>query len=103
MRLNEIVCIPFTEYSRSSPKGDILQVFIGNIPHEATEDDIRKMFSRFGHLTRVRLHSNSKKGWLPLYAFISYENVHSVRQCLMKKVTFNSWIRFDFNLFQECF
>lgn len=47
------------------------------------------MFSRFGHLTRIRLHANSKKEWLPLYAFITYDNIDSVRQCLMRKVS--SW------------
>lgn len=78
-----------TVYSnRTSPKNDLLQVFIGNIPQEVNEDDIRRIFSRFGHLTRVRLHANPRKDWLPLYAFISYDNVQSVRQCLMKKVCF---------------
>ncbi|XP_055303388.1 ras GTPase-activating protein-binding protein 2-like [Sitodiplosis mosellana] len=74
--------------SRSSPKNDQLQVFIGNIPHTASEDDIRRMFSRFGRLSRVRLHSNSRKEWLPRYAFISFDNIQSVKDCLMKKATF---------------
>lgn len=73
--------------SRHSPKNDQLQVFIGNIPHSASEEGIRKMFSKFGNLTRIRLHTNPRKEWLPRYAFISYENIHAVRQCLMKKVS----------------
>lgn len=72
---------------RTSPQNDALQVFVGNIPQEVTEHDIRRMFSRFGHLTRIRLHANSKKEWLPLYAFITYDNIESVRQCLMRKVS----------------
>lgn len=71
---------------RISPKNDLLQVFVGNIPHTASEDDIRKMFSRFGQLYRFRFHSNTRKEWLPQYAFITYNNIQSVRQCLMKKV-----------------
>lgn len=76
--------------NRSSPKCDLLQVFIGNIPHTANEDGIRKMFSRFGRLTRLQLHSNTRKEWLPRYAFISYENVQSVQLCLMKKVNISN-------------
>lgn len=74
--------------SRISPNSDLLQVFIGNIPHTASEDDIRKMFTRFGHLVRIRFHSNIRKEWLPRYAFISYDNLQSVRQCLSKKVNY---------------
>lgn len=73
-------------YSRFSPKNDLLQVFVGNIPHSASEHDIRRIFSRFGHLVRCRFNSNPRKEWLPQYAFITYENIQSVRQCLMKKV-----------------
>lgn len=85
-KFNEIICVYITEFSRFSPKNDVLQVFIGNIPHEANEEDIHQMFSRFGRISRVRLHSNPRKEWLPRYAFISYDNVQSVRQCLMNKV-----------------
>ncbi|XP_031628719.1 uncharacterized protein LOC116344362 isoform X2 [Contarinia nasturtii] len=74
--------------SRSSPKNDQCQVFIGNIPHTATEEGIRKMFSRFGRITRLRLHSNNRKDWLPYYAFITYETIQSAKYCLMKKSTF---------------
>lgn len=84
-----------TVYSsnRSTSKNDLLQVFIGNIPQEVTEEDIRRIFSRFGHLDRVRLHANPRKDWLPFYAFITYENVQSVRQCLAKKVRNNKMSR----------
>lgn len=72
-----------------SPNNDQMQVFIGNIPHSADEDDIRRMFSRFGRLIRVRFHSNIRKEWLPRYAFITYDNIQSAQQCLMKKVILN--------------
>lgn len=80
-------------YGRFSPKNDLLQVFVGNIPHTASEDDIRRIFSRFGRLVRCRFNSNTRKEWLPQYAFIQYENIQAVRQCLMKKVISNI---FDF-------
>lgn len=68
-------------------KDDVLQVFIGNIPHSASEADIRAMFSRFGGIIRFRVHSNPTKTWLRRYAFLSYENIECVRKCLKKRVS----------------
>lgn len=68
-------------------KDDVLQVFVGNIPHSASEDDIQDMFSRFGRIIRFRVHSNPIKTWLRRYAFLSYENIECVRNCLKKRVS----------------
>ena len=76
---------------RFSPKSDLLQVFIGNIPHTASEQDIRRMILRFGQIVRMRFHSNTRKEWLPRYAFITYDYIQSVRQCLAKKVKFRMY------------
>lgn len=40
------------------------------------------MFSKFGSITRFRIHSNPEKNWLPLYGFVTYENIDAVRRCL---------------------
>lgn len=68
-----------------SRSDNILQVFIGNIVQSASEEDIRRMFSKFGQITRFRIHSNPEKSWLPLYAFVTYENIDAVRRCLAKR------------------
>lgn len=79
-----------SDSSNSGPttqgNGDVLQVFIGNISHNATETELRKMFSKFGKIARFRIHTNSIKDWLPHYAFVTYENMESVRNCLANKV-----------------
>lgn len=70
----------------TEPRSDnILQVFIGNIIQTASEDDVRRMFGRFGNITRFRMHSNQDKSWLPHYAFVTYENIDAVRRCLAKR------------------
>lgn len=43
------------------------------------------MFSKFGQITRFRIHSNPEKSWLPLYAFVTYENIDAVRRCLAQR------------------
>lgn len=67
-------------------KVEVLQLFVGNIPYMASEDAIQKMFLRFGRLVQFKFQSNTGNMWLPRYAFITYDNIESIRQCLMKKV-----------------
>lgn len=68
-----------------SRSDNIFQVFIGNIVQSATEEDMRRIFGKFGAITRFRMHSNPKKGWLPYFAFVTYENIEAVRRCLAKR------------------
>lgn len=68
-------------------KDDIHQVFVGNIPHTATDDAIRNIFERFGRIMRFRIHSNPEKHWIPRYAFVTYETLDAVRACLRKRVS----------------
>lgn len=67
---------------------NVLQVFIGNIVQSATDDDLRRLFSPFGAIARLRIHSNIEKSWLPHYAFVTYENIDAVRRCLKKRNSF---------------
>lgn len=60
-------------------------MFIGNIVHSANEEDLRRMFGRFGAIKRFRVHSNKDKDWLPHYAFVTYENIDAVRRCLANR------------------
>lgn len=72
--------------SSSSTSGDNLQVFIGNISHQATEKELRTIFEKYGKIARFRIHTNAMKEWLPYYAFVTYETMDSVRKCLAEKV-----------------
>lgn len=72
---------------RRYSKEDQLQVFVGNIPNDAKDDDIRMMFLHYGRMTRFRVHEHPTKRWLPRYAFITYEHIDSARECLNERVS----------------
>lgn len=73
--------------------GDSNQLFLGNLPHSVTEQDLREIFVQFGGIVDLRIHSkpNSKAGppgsrAPPNYGFITYETQQAVQSCLAAKV-----------------
>lgn len=67
--------------------GDNHQLFLGNIPHHATEDELRTLFSKFGTVVDLRILSKSVQKMPgvrtpPHYGFITYEDPSSVQTCL---------------------
>lgn len=72
---------------------------MGNIPREASEDDIRMIFQRFGQIVRFRMHSHPVKSWIPRYAFVTYETIDAVQECLKKRVSkFPRFAQFHFSI-----
>uniref|UniRef100_A0A1A9W6F6 NTF2 domain-containing protein n=1 Tax=Glossina brevipalpis TaxID=37001 RepID=A0A1A9W6F6_9MUSC len=68
--------------------GDNQQLFLGNIPHHASEEELKALFARFGTIVDLRILSKST-GKLPPgirnpqnYGFITYEDAESVQNCL---------------------
>ena len=39
-----------------------MNIYIGNLPHEATEDDIREAFKAFGQVTSIRIITDKFSG-----------------------------------------
>jgi RNA recognition motif-containing protein len=55
------------------------QLFLGNLPTRATEEELRQMFSVFGKITDLRIHNkpqqkNSQNRPVPNYGFITFED-----------------------------
>ncbi|XP_021925531.1 ras GTPase-activating protein-binding protein 1 isoform X2 [Zootermopsis nevadensis] len=66
---------------------DSQQLFMGNLPLHATEDDLKDLFGKFGHIIDLRIHSKSNnKGVpgnrVPNYGFITFEDANTVQQVL---------------------
>lgn len=66
---------------------DSHQLFFGNVPHHATEEELKILFSKFGPVVDLRLHSKavSKVPGVrlsPNYGFVTYEDPESVQNCL---------------------
>lgn len=72
---------------------DANQLFLGNLPHSATEDELRDLFSQFGAVVELRIHSKPGSKGLPgtrvppNYGFITYEDQQSVQNCLASRVS----------------
>ncbi|CAH1127119.1 unnamed protein product [Ceutorhynchus assimilis] len=82
--------------SQSSNFGqlDINQLFLGNLPHSATEDELREIFAEFGQVLELRVHSKPTPAGMkpnqggrmpPNYGFITYDSQQSVQACLVAK------------------
>jgi RNA recognition motif-containing protein len=55
------------------------QLFLGNLPTRATEDELRQMFSVFGKIVDLRIHTKTQKNGnnsrpVPNYGFITFED-----------------------------
>lgn len=66
---------------------DNQQLFIGNLPHLATEDDMKELFGKFGTIIDLRIHSKqSNKGVpgsrVPNYGFIIFDDANVVQKVL---------------------
>ncbi len=70
---------------------DSHQLFFGNVPRGATEDELREIFSKFGRIIDLRIHTKSQQKsarQLPNYGFITFEDQQAVQNCLNARVSF---------------
>lgn len=77
--------------SNANQFNDSHQLFLGNVPHHATEEELKEIFGRFGTVVDLRIHS--KQGQKvpgmrapPNYGFITYDDPESVQNCLANMV-----------------
>ncbi|XP_077286319.1 ras GTPase-activating protein-binding protein 2 [Arctopsyche grandis] len=71
---------------------DSQQLFLGNLPHSATKEQLKAIFERFGTIVDLRVYSKPPNGpagtntntgrVLPNYAFLTYDDPQSAQNCL---------------------
>lgn len=64
---------------------DAQQLFLGNLPHSATEEALRALFARFGSVAELRVHGKPAAPGAPRhpnYGFITYESAAAAQECL---------------------
>ncbi|XP_053693153.1 ras GTPase-activating protein-binding protein 2 isoform X2 [Sabethes cyaneus] len=71
----------------SAQFGDNHQLFLGNIPHHATEEELKTLFSRYGTVVDLRIHSKAGQKMPgvrapPNYGFLTYDDPAAVQNCL---------------------
>merc|ERR1719209_2719415 len=75
-----------SEKAESKAEIDPLKVYVGNLPNNCTEGDLRILFERFGKVTEVRLFhpptSPPCDYYVPSFAFIAFSSQESVQRVL---------------------
>ena len=74
---------------------DAQQVFVGNLPHDCTDDHLRELFSEFGDVADVRIsnkganQSKTQPGGprVPNFGFVVFHDERAVAACLQRKQT----------------
>lgn len=90
-----VFCLDERRRSQGNSYNDSNQLFLGNLPHIATEDALREIFEEFGTIMDLRILSKpANKGAMgarmpPNYGFITYETQQAVQTCLDAKVCFH--------------
>jgi hypothetical protein len=96
------------DYQNKKQYPDENQVFVGNLPQNIVEEDLRTLFARFGRILDVRINrQNQNKGSnvkTPNYGFVTFETqdiVHTILKqkvfkCLQKKFVYYQVI-YDYN------
>lgn len=79
--------------------GDNHQLFLGNVPHHATEDELSAIFNKFGTVVDLRIHSKSGPKMPGVrapanYGFITYDDPDSVKNCLAHMVSVQKSMRY---------
>ena len=52
-------------------------IFVGRLPHDAKEDDLRDAFDKFGRIQKLRIIRDVVTGFSKGYAFIEYEDQYT--------------------------
>lgn len=78
--------------SNANQYADNHQLFLGNVPHHATEEALKVIFSKFGTVVDLRICSKSGPRVTggrspPNYGFIIYDDPESVQNCLAHVVS----------------
>jgi len=67
------------------------QVFVGNIPLDVHENEVRNVFSKYGNVVDIRIiNSKNIPGKVfPKYGFVIFSDTTAVHNCLSSKVNFS--------------
>lgn len=75
--------------SNKKPVGrypDENQLFVGNLPQDTTDADLKEFFSVYGEVVDVRINNKNTGGKVPNFAFVVFEQVECVGKVLDSKL-----------------
>lgn len=58
------------------------KIYVGNLPYEVTDDDLRDMFSTFGSIAEIKLITDRETGRSKGFSFVEFDDESSVEGAL---------------------
>jgi len=58
------------------------RIFVGNLPHSATESDIRSLFSRFGRVSSVQIKTDIATNKPRGFAFVAMPSLEDAEEAI---------------------
>jgi len=59
-----------------------MNIYVGNLPYKATEEELRDMFGSFGDVTSVRIITDHESGRSKGFAFVEMANDEQARAAI---------------------
>ncbi|XP_066304230.1 ras GTPase-activating protein-binding protein 1-like [Branchiostoma lanceolatum] len=76
---------PETRVQRPSRYPDSHQLFIGNLPHDINEDELKDHFAHYGNVMELRINTKSGGGRVPNFGFVVFDDPEPVQKILDSK------------------
>ncbi|XP_007890100.1 ras GTPase-activating protein-binding protein 2 isoform X1 [Callorhinchus milii] len=75
---------------------DSHQLFVGNLPHDIDENELKDFFMSFGNVVELRINTKSSGGKLPNFGFVVFDDPDPVQRILnAKPVMFRGEVRLN--------
>jgi len=68
----------------SRPTGVSCSIFVGNVPYDAQEDELRELFAKVGNVTSVRVVCDKDTKQPKGYAFCDFSDTGAVQAAIEK-------------------
>jgi hypothetical protein len=66
---------------------DSCQIFVGALPRNMTEEDIKGVFEEFGEVQHIRINQGNRADSKNGFGFVTFKSEESVKNALEKKVS----------------
>ncbi|XP_048034776.1 ras GTPase-activating protein-binding protein 2 [Megalobrama amblycephala] len=85
-----------TEGRRSVRYPDSHQLFVGNLPHDIDEGELKDFFMTFGNVVEMRINTKGVGGKLPNFGFVVFDDSEPVQRILgAKPIMFRGEVRLN--------
>ncbi|NP_998539.2 uncharacterized protein isoform X1 [Danio rerio] len=85
-----------TEGRRSFRYPDSHQLFVGNLPHDIDEGELKDFFMTFGNVVEMRINTKGVGGKLPNFGFVVFDDSDPVQRILgAKPIMFRGEVRLN--------